>query len=91
MEDTKDGVGLPLYSVDGLEDMLEDFNAYEYISTMGGGDLDDLEAIRIIFSQSKKRRSTKCMHDRLDWDGHVKMLLATKAFENCFHTAKESF
>jgi len=54
-------------------------------------DLEDLEAICILFSQNKRRRSIKFKHDRKDWDSHVRMLLTTNKFDNCFCMSKDHF
>jgi len=91
MEDTEDGTGQPLCPINDLVDPFADFDAYEYLSMADDEDLEDLEAIRIIFSQNKRSRSIKFKHDRKDWDSHVRMLLATNEFENRFRMSKDHF
>ena len=82
IEDTEDGTGQPLCPINDLVDPFADFDAYEYLSMADDEDLEDLEAIRILFSQNKRSRSIKFKHDRKDWDSHVRMLLATNEFDN---------
>ena len=81
--------GPPLY--DSLMDAFDDFNGYDHIAMMDEDDLDDLEAIRLIFSQNKKRRGLKFRYRRCDWESHIQMLIATNGFENRFRMPKDHF
>ena len=75
MEDTEAGTGPPLY--DSLVDTFDDFDGYDHIAMMDEDDLDDLEAIRLIFSQNKKKRGLKFRYRRCDWESHIQTLTAT--------------
>ena len=78
-DDMEDGTGRPL--VDSLMDAFDNFNGYDHMAMMDEEDLDDLEAIRLIFFQNKRKRGTKFMHSRCDWESHIHMLIATNEFE----------
>ena len=41
---------------DSLMDAFDDFNGYDHIAMMDEDDLENLEAIRIVFSQKKKKQ-----------------------------------
>ena len=89
MEDTEAETGPPLY--DSLVDTFDDFDGYDHIAMMDEDDLDDLEAIRLIFSQNKKKRGLKFRYRRCNWESHIQMLTATNGFENRFRMPKDNF
>jgi len=94
MMDTEEESAPPLDPVDDLEDLLDDFDAYLHLKTMSDDDWDDLEAIRFIFSQNKKKRAAKFMYEWKewkDWYGHADQLIQAHGFINRFRIPKDHF
>lgn len=54
-------------------------------------DDEDLLIIYHVFSQRKKKRRIKWMHDRLDWNDHVEKLRHTKTFESKLRMKESAF
>jgi len=76
---------------DSLEHILENFDAYHEMRLMNEEDWDDLDAVRLVFEQNRRKRKAKHRHDRKQWDSHEDMLLQTDAFDQRFRMPEEHF
>jgi len=76
---------------DSLEHILENFDAYHEMRLMNEEDWDDLDAVRLVFEQNRRKRKAKHRHDRKQWDAHEDMLLQTDAFDQRFRMPEEHF
>ena len=67
---------------DETEDLLSNIDAYHELRNMEEEDLEDLSAIRLLFSKNHRQCKIKFYYNRMNWNDHVKMLERTGSFSS---------